>query len=940
MMVGESRQEEATVVRKKSKTSLFACSLVLLLILNIQLFSARTVMAQSEDTYNPIAYNLRSGTSHISGQLTDVQFDDGNYIVFESYYTGIDTMKSVDSNRSDVDSSTSKGTHNSFSAQQYGPDSIYDTLTEENTASGASNTTLINAESFEGTWPPIGWTETGAWNRESNQAYGGIYSADFDGPAFGSASGDLDTPDLNCFDATAIYVSFYFREDVGLAAEFQLRFWNGLTWVNIEYLGGYSLGWHHWEMKITNSQYFKSDFKIRWRADAVDNGENAYVDLVTVKKEVEMDNYELDLEVQWTNANYDETNEELAIYADKGKNTHSLNLSSGYMMVGDGTPNWGSTAGTISFWICWDTIGNRPWGQNNDMETRFSASSLVIDWGYANSLISNASFASARWYFIAIVWNENDDELCLYIGDQENLPVLDAYSDTWTSVVSTVGVTENNFMASRGGIGPTDGLGDDLRYWDISRNLTELQSDYNTELTGSELNLASYFKLNGNFDDVGLDSNNGTGLGTYSFSSDVPFDKAPTENIQVDVWFGGSWQTLLTNLEIGWNNISVSPYLDSPIFTIRFRGGIEALDKDQDRWRIDSTSLHVWSNQYQAEVEFSGSSTQQDLSQLTWTVISAWTTDSLNVTLQLYNYSLGSYVSNGIGSLIYTSSTLPEEDETKNQTIIINPTHFRNATGHWKMKIKGVKATDSRFELKIDLIRYEVEVGISIPPQFFDWTTAIFLTILVLGVILPLTIRLKRKSKSEKSTPRIHTFDEQPVMYPERIIGRKTLLIVDHASGFYQALINFISEAMTNNESLFVFTSRNSLLHTALSGEKVKFYLLSPKISSLKHINKKKTLVPMRDLSVLLDTITKTWKKGIRKPRTIIFDNLSDTILMCGFEKTYKFMRFLLESKSSPKVTALFIFNPAAHDSAMSSSIRSLFQFRSANLGGKSRDQP
>src|SRR3989304_10403427 len=34
---------------------------------------------------------------------------------------------------SNVDSSSDKGTHSNFTAQQYGPDSIYDTLTESNT---------------------------------------------------------------------------------------------------------------------------------------------------------------------------------------------------------------------------------------------------------------------------------------------------------------------------------------------------------------------------------------------------------------------------------------------------------------------------------------------------------------------------------------------------------------------------------------------------------------------------------------------------------------------------------------------------------------------------------------------------------------------------------------------------------------------------------------
>ena len=93
-------------------------------------------------------------------------------------------------------------------------------------------------------------------------------------------------------------------------------------------------------------------------------------------------------------------------------------------------------------------------------------------------------------------------------------------------------------------------------------------------------------------------------------------------------------------------------------------------------------------------------------------------------------------------------------------------------------------------------------------------------------------------------------------------------------------------------------------------------------------MSEKETLLPASDLSVLLDTFARIQKVEIKKTINMLFDNLSDTILVCGFEKTYKFMRFLLETVSSPKATALFIFNPTAHDPATSSSIRGLFQTR------------
>jgi hypothetical protein len=67
-----------------------------------------------------------------------------------------------------------------------------------------------------------------------------------------------------------------------------------------------------------------------------------------------------------------------------------------------------------------------------------------------------------------------------------------------------------------------------------------------------------------------------------------------TENLRVDVWHGGSWNTTITSLVNGWNNVSVSAYLDSSTFTIRFKGSNEISDTIQDSWRIDATMLYIW----------------------------------------------------------------------------------------------------------------------------------------------------------------------------------------------------------------------------------------------------------------------------------------------------------------------------------------------------------
>jgi hypothetical protein len=111
---------------------------------------------------------------------------------------------------------------------------------------------------------------------------------------------------------------------------------------------------------------------------------------------------------------------------------------------------------------------------------------------------------------------------------------------------------------------------------------------------------------------------------------------------------------------------------------------------------------------YTSEVELSGSSnTESGWSQLVWTVDSAWTTGTVTVTLQLYNYTLGAYPTSGNGFISYTSSATANTDETKTQTITTNPINFRDVSGNWKVKMKGVKTTTAQFDFKADWTEFK-----------------------------------------------------------------------------------------------------------------------------------------------------------------------------------------------------------------------------------------
>ena len=292
-------------------------------------------------------------------------------LIRNSTYTSADY---VDLNDSDVDFSADKGTQSNFAAQQSAPDSIYDTLTEVNVGGGLSNVTLINNESFEGSWPPSGWSEDpsySAWDQESDHVHDGSYSADFDG----WGSGYLYSPVLDCSDADAIYVDFWFYDGGCSSTEFRLYYHGEYGWNYYIELGAYTENqWVHYQQKITLSQYLVPDFQLAFRAWYVDNGEHAYVDQVTVQKEVDTSNYQLDLEEQFTNVNYTNPDQDLCI---KVGSVGSENLLVDAWNTA--TTSWVNVATLTGLVNGWKNVSVSPYLTSDTFTLRFRGSSEGSD---------------------------------------------------------------------------------------------------------------------------------------------------------------------------------------------------------------------------------------------------------------------------------------------------------------------------------------------------------------------------------------------------------------------------------------------------------------------------------------------------------------------------------------------------------------------------------
>jgi hypothetical protein len=160
----------------------------------------------------------------------------------------------------------------------------------------------------------------------------------------------------------------------------------------------------------------------------------------------------------------------------------------------------------------------------------------------------------------------------------------------------------------------------------------------------------------------------------------------------------------------------------------------------------------------------------------------------------------------------------------------------------------------------------------------------------------------------------------------EGLIGRKILLEFDPVSDYEKVVHNLAKETMANVEPIFVFTSKTSSIHSRLAEESaIRFFLSSVSTSIPKSTSENTALLPANNMPLILDAINKVLETYADANICFVFDILSETLTSLEPEKTYRFLHHALEMLASEKTTALFLFNPSAHEPQVVSSLKSLF---------------
>ncbi len=674
-------------------------------------------------SYNPSDYALKGSTSWLSGDISNLTADDNVYVIFRSFYSGTDTTDFVDNNISDIDSYADKGTHSNFPAQQAGPDSTVDVLTEQNTNGNPFQQVTVSSEqstastawtdapgtsiSFKPSSPTEEWLifVTADIRSSSTSEDRARFRYNINGQTRGETGVQQGTTGTNPIDPYNVY--FHFSRITGVVSQqtvkFQFQASSGATAYarNIHILcirldpASLQYAEANGDIPITGSQTLAT---LQFTPSSPGDYIIAYCTLVS----------------------------ELPI--DPG-----------------GAETWlDYDSGTGSYPDAWSTPNTRRIHTDRDqfephgLFTKLNLNAAQHTFRVQAQLRTAGETSTARDVRIAAF---RVDAFDLLEFDEDTTVSSTTGANTVRSIVNTLNPGEERNYLILAGIhtissGTTSREAGGIEIDDVFvQRKGDRRLDY-AEIARIAAHYAYVKTSSASFKVETVYGRGGTGSDTiYSKQSVIYVLKIPknyeldlevqwtdarydlpyaelcifggimgSEDIRIDVWDGSAWQNLFADLTSGWNNVSVSSYLNSPIFTIRFKGGTETNDIVQDSWDIDATLLHVWSDEYTSEVEFTGSSNTEDWTQLNWTINTAWTTGAVNVTLQIYNYTLDGYPTSGNGYIAYTSDATPNTDENKSQTINVNPTDFRNATGYWKIKVTGTKAGSTQFDFKADWI--------------------------------------------------------------------------------------------------------------------------------------------------------------------------------------------------------------------------------------------
>jgi len=440
----------------------------------------------------------------------------------------------VDNNSSDVDGNPNKGFYSNFTAEKYGPDSIYDTLSEADTA------------------PVVNDTENFVDNNSSN----------VDGHANHGASSNFTAQQYadNIYDTLT-------EEDTGSK--------NVLTqlWVN-----GFTSTETAWT--LTGSTPY---------LNAVDNPTNI---VSTATRNIAVSRFNFSDLTDPTSAI---VSVQVCVYAntagDDGAIIQLYNSSGGPYNI---ATQYFTSSYTWYNFTCTSTLPTFQEVNGAQLRLYSQRQGSTMSTVRVDAALLRVTYNTTNYELdIEFQWTtaDNDEQneyLCIKTGtlSSENLQVDVWNGSGWTNIISALSASAwNNVSITTYLTAATI----TFRFHGASETNDLTQSTWQIECS-----LIHVWSIAVNYNlDLEIQWTSVVFTRTYEQLC-IYVRSTGTEDIRVYVW-NGSWNLVFNDLAANsWNNVSVTDWLTSSTFTVRFLGGSETNDAIQDTWQIDSSLLHTW----------------------------------------------------------------------------------------------------------------------------------------------------------------------------------------------------------------------------------------------------------------------------------------------------------------------------------------------------------
>jgi hypothetical protein len=678
------------------------------------MFIYSSVIYSEENThiFNPdMAVSLGKGSA--GNSIIGINGTSANVTV-----SAADTLAFVDNSNSNLDSSPYKGTHSTFNAQQHGPDSNYDTLTE-----GATSPFLY----YPSNYLPNGGTQ------HKTGTLGDLQS---DNSSYMSFSAYVSATSLTT--KTDAYVTY--RDSTSILNTPKERAWTGetATW------GSQS------EMPTTSSP-------VRFVRVAYSPIETRSFEkiVITLSNDGYFDAYVFD-GTAWTTTDnigysgttvnaykcydvaYETTSGKALLVYSKGTTTNEI----GYKIWTPGT-GWGVeqllelpyTSNRVRWVGLASSPGTRE-GTSDDNEIALicltgGANVYGYTWnGSAWSLMGatavwDSSAAIASEECTAVAYEKTSGEAMFIWADSVS---TNFYYRTWDG--TTLSANTLLEIPTAGAVGnwvtlKADPASDDLcftvvdgaqdlntAYWNGSAWTTHAEHDGTVDSDAERCADFAWEPAGGKGILVW-----GTTAGQIAYKTFIsPNTWGPQQNVVMGTNVH-RWVQLRTNPRaVTGDMLVIGAVLEGATFdlgSIRWDGttftviGSSSLSSDTTTTAYECFELEFQlfgsPTEFTVDVEFTGSSNSDSWDRLIWAIDNSFSTTGVNATFQLWNYFLGNYPIEGNG---FATSTIGITDVTQSQTIFDNPDQFRDASGNWKLRITGVKSTTAIFDWKGDLISY------------------------------------------------------------------------------------------------------------------------------------------------------------------------------------------------------------------------------------------